>query len=59
MTTPTTLSARDALIAIYLDWLNNYLTTERYAECNGITDEQACKLINLARDVAWVEHPEA
>ena len=53
------MPARDILSFIYLDWMNNYLTTERYAECNGLTDTQACTLINLARDVARSEHPEA
>lgn len=51
--------ARDTLISIYLDWFNNYLSVETFAEHNGLTTEQAQALINLARDVARSEHPEA
>lgn len=50
---------RDVLIATYLDWTNNYLTIEKYAEHNGLTEEQAERLINLSRDVIHSDHPEA
>lgn len=49
---------RETLIKIYLDWRNNYLTVERYAECNALTIEQASKLIALAREVFDSTHPE-
>ena len=50
---------RETLIAVYLDYWNNYLTVEKYAEHNGLTEEQAYKLIDLARDVFSSDHPEA
>jgi hypothetical protein len=49
---------RDTLIAVYLDWFNNYLTIERYAEHNGLYPDQAESLIKLAKDVYQSEHPE-
>ena len=52
-------AARDTLISIYMDWFNDYLTVETFAEHNGLTSEQAQVLIDLARDVAHSEHPEA
>ena len=50
---------RETLIAAYLDFRNNYLTVGKYAEHNGLTEEQAYKLIGLARDVFSSDHPEA
>ena len=50
---------RESLIAAYLDYLNNYLTVARYASDNGLTEEQAGALINLARHVFNSAHPGA
>jgi hypothetical protein len=50
---------RDNLIDIYFDYVNNYLTVDRFAEFNGLTVEQAVELIAQAREVAESEHPEA
>lgn len=47
------------LIDIYLDFWNNYLTVERYAECNGLHNDEAEALISLARKVFNTNHPEA
>jgi hypothetical protein len=50
---------RETLITIYLDFWNNYLTIERYAECNGLHNGEAQMLIDLARNVFNSNHPEA
>lgn len=50
---------REVLRAIYLDWINNYLTTSAFADHNGLTDEQARKLVDLAREVFSSPHPDA
>ena len=42
---------RDKLINIYLDWRNNYLTIELFAEHNLLTVNQATKLIDLAGSI--------
>lgn len=52
-------SARDYLTAVYLDWRNNYLTAAKFAEHNGLTTQQALDLIELAREIANTEHPDA
>lgn len=52
-------TARDQLIAIYFDWVNNYLTAECFAEHNGLTADQAVALIDLAREVTNSDHPDA
>lgn len=52
-------AAREKLTEVYLDYFNNYLTTEKYAEDNGLTPEQGLALINLAREVARSPHPES
>ena len=53
------MSARDELRAIYLEWVNDFVTVARFAEYHGITDAQAADLITLARDIFNTEHPEA
>ena len=50
---------RDILIAAYLDYKNNYLTVEKYAEHNGLSYEQAMQLILVAISVFNSKHPEA
>lgn len=53
------MSARQSLNDIYLSWLNDFLSVERFAEYHGITDAQAADLITLARDIFNTDHPEA
>ena len=53
------MTARDFLFKAYMDWVNNYLTPEKYAEHHGLTLEQAEVFINLARDVFESPHPES
>ena len=53
------ISARTMLNCMYLDWLNNYISVDRYAECNGLTREQASDLIELGRKVHNSPHPES
>lgn len=49
---------REVLKAVYLDWINNYLSIQAYAEHNGLTVEEAEKLIMLARCVYSHPHPD-
>jgi len=39
------MSLKEQLQAYYLDFLNNYLTIEKFAEHNNLTTEQAKNLI--------------
>jgi hypothetical protein len=50
---------RNILINVYLDWRNNYLTVEKFAEHNGLFDNEAQTLIDLSRTVFYHQHPEA
>ena len=52
-------TARDTLTEIYRDWFNNYASTEKFAEHNGLTPEQGAALLTLAREVARTEHHDA
>ena len=49
---------REKLSEIYLDWVNNYLTIEKFAEHNGLYPNEAKTLIDLARDCFHKDHPE-
>lgn len=50
---------RQILIDTYLDYTNNYLTIEKYAEHNGLTTQKAYELLCLAQNVFDTKHPEA
>jgi hypothetical protein len=50
---------REILIETYMDFINNYLTVEKFAEHNGLLDAEAKVLLELARWVAEHPHPEA
>ena len=52
------IDTRAYLTELYYDWVNNYLTIATFAEHNGLHVEEAEKLIELARAVACVKHPE-
>jgi len=43
------IKANDALQAIYLDWINNFLTAERFAEWYGLSVGAASELIEQGR----------
>lgn len=47
------------LTQAYWDYVNNYLTVEKWAEHNGLTVEQAQALLAVMRDIANTPHPEA
>ncbi len=51
--------ARDYLIEAYLDYRNNYLTVEKFAEHNGLTTAQGEAFVTLAKAVFESNHPEA
>jgi len=36
---------------VYLDWVNNWLTRDRFAEYYGLTLDQAHRVIELGRDI--------
>jgi len=40
---------RDYLADLYLDWVNNFLTLERFAEYYGLDEEDAKQLLVLAK----------
>ena len=40
---------RDALADLYLDWVNNFLTIERFSEYYGLDEEDSKELLKLAK----------
>jgi len=53
------MNTRGFLIEEYLDFKNNYLTPDLFAEHRGINVEQAKALIDIGRDLFNTKHPEA
>ena len=47
--TLTITNKRDLVERLYLDWFNNFLTIERFAEYYNMTVEQAEKVIEVGR----------
>lgn len=44
-----TIYLRDYLADLYLDWVNNFLTVEVFAEYYGLDEEDAKQLLVLAK----------
>ena len=40
---------RDYLADVYLDWVNNFLTIERFSEYYGLEEDDARKLLEIAK----------
>lgn len=57
--TKPALNARDTLIALYLDYKNNYVDYKTFAEHHGLTADEAWVLIKLGRGVFLSDHPES
>lgn len=43
------MTLKQTLGGYYLDYLNNYLTVEKFAEDNGISESEALTIIGLGR----------
>ena len=52
------ITARDLLTEVWLDYFNNYITVDKYADHNGLTVEHAKALLDLAYQVENSKHPE-
>jgi hypothetical protein len=50
---------RDVLIEYYLDYVNNYLTFEKFAEHNGLRENEAMQLIAIGKTLYNTSHPES
>ena len=51
--------SREQLAAVWLGWVNDYLTVGTYAEHNGLRYEEAAALLSVARACYEQPHPEA
>ena len=47
----SSISIKSMLNEIYLDYVNNYLTTDKYAEYQGINKDDMLFLIDLGRKI--------
>lgn len=53
------IMSREQLKLVYLDYFNNFLTIETYAEHYGLTYEEAYSLLAVAKSCATNPHPDA
>jgi hypothetical protein len=44
-----TIFLRDYLADLYLDWVNNFLSIERFAEYYGLDEDDAKALLEIAK----------
>jgi uncharacterized protein YpbB len=40
---------KDKIHAMYLDWVNNFITIARFAECYSLSEKDAERVINIGR----------
>jgi hypothetical protein len=45
------MTLKRELSEVYLDWVNNFLSVEGFAEYYGLTEDQARTLIDLSRAI--------
>ena len=45
------MTLKNTLIEVYLDWVNDFLTVERFAEYYGLTVEQADALLRVCKSI--------
>jgi len=50
---------RKILVDMYIDWVNNFVSIDTFAEHHGLHKNEAIRLITLAREVFQTEHPDA
>lgn len=50
---------RETLSKLYLLWVNDYLTIEKFAEHHGLTLTEAALLISVAKSCFENLHPES
>ena len=43
------INIREELIAVYLDWINNFVTILAFADYYGLSEEESKKVIELGR----------
>ena len=51
--------ARTIVINFYLDYVNNYLTSAKWSEHNGLSEQQGSDLLLLASKIFNSDHPES
>ncbi len=49
---------RESLLEMYFDYINNYLTIEKFAEHRGLYVNEALRLIDLAKRCLESPHPD-
>ncbi len=52
------MNTRDKLIEIYLDWVNNYISIEKFAEHNILHKDEAITLLSLGSELLYTDRPE-
>lgn len=50
---------REDFAKIYLDWVNNFLTVDKFASYYGLHQREAVRLIELGKSCHDLPHPEA
>lgn len=45
------MTLKETLQEAYLDWVNNFLTDEKFAEHYGLTHEEALAVIRLGHNI--------
>lgn len=50
--------SREQLQAVYLEWVNDWLTIDRFAEHYGLHKDEAIMLIKLAQSCNQYAHPD-
>jgi hypothetical protein len=50
---------RETLAALYLEWVNDYVSLQTFAEHKGLTQHEALILLEVSKYCLENQHPEA
>lgn len=50
---------REKLAEWYLDYVNNFISLDKFAEHHGISRDQAEQVVKLGKEIHETPHPEA
>jgi hypothetical protein len=54
----STMTLREQFVEWYLDFVNNFLTLDGFAEYYGISRDQAEQVVKLGKQIHETPHPE-
>jgi hypothetical protein len=53
------MNTRERLVEMYFDWVNNFISIDKFAEYHNLHRDEAMLLLDVARKLAYADSPES